>query len=57
MQPPKRHYQPMLLDKVKRGEIDPSIVVTQHMCMWEVPAAFKKFRDDKQQCLRIVLRP
>lgn len=50
-------YAPMLIDKVIKKELDPSFVVTHKMKLDQAPEAFKIFRDKKENCVRIILRP
>jgi threonine dehydrogenase-like Zn-dependent dehydrogenase len=50
-------YIRTLVDRVSRGEIDPSSVVTHHTNLDGTPEAFKIFRDKVDECLRVVIRP
>ena len=52
----QRYLQP-LLQKIEDGEIDPSFVITHHLPLEEAPAAYKTFRDKKDGCIKVVLRP
>jgi len=52
---PKYHH--MLLKKIESGEIDPSFVVTHRVSLEEGPAAYKTFRDKKDNCIKVVLKP
>jgi threonine dehydrogenase-like Zn-dependent dehydrogenase len=47
----------MLLGKIEAGEIDPTFVVTHRLPLSEGPAAYKTFRDKKDGCVKVVLRP
>ncbi len=51
-----RYLKP-LLDKVVNGEIDPSFVITHRLSLDEVPDGYKMFRDKKDKCIKIVLKP
>jgi threonine dehydrogenase-like Zn-dependent dehydrogenase len=51
-----RYMQP-LLDRVQKGEIDPSFVITHRLPLDEAPNAYKIFRDKKDQCIKVVLDP
>jgi threonine dehydrogenase-like Zn-dependent dehydrogenase len=50
-------YLPQLMDRVVRGEIDPSYVITHRLKLSDAPGAYKTFRDKKDGCIKVVLRP
>ena len=50
-------YLAMLLDRIDRGEIDPSFVITHRASLDEAPAMYKTFRDKKDGCIKVVLKP
>jgi threonine dehydrogenase-like Zn-dependent dehydrogenase len=52
----QRYLKP-LLDRVQKGEIDPSVIITHRMPLEEAPAAYKMFRDKQDECVKVVLRP
>ena len=52
-----QHYLPKLLDRVERGEIDPSFVITHTASLEEGPELYKTFRDKKDGCIKVVLKP
>jgi threonine dehydrogenase-like Zn-dependent dehydrogenase len=56
-QTPVQHYLPMLLDRIEKGEIDPSFVVTHEAPLEQGPELYKTFRDKKDGCIKIVLKP
>ena len=51
-----RYMQP-LLERVQKGEIDPSFVITHRLSLEEAPQAYKIFRDKEQACIKVVLDP
>lgn len=51
-----RYLEP-LLDKVQKGEIDPSFVITDRAPLAEGPELYKKFRDKKDGCIKVVMTP
>jgi threonine dehydrogenase-like Zn-dependent dehydrogenase len=51
-----RYMQP-LLDRIERGEIDPSFVITHRLPLDEAPRAYKIFRDKEDRCIKVVLKP
>jgi threonine dehydrogenase-like Zn-dependent dehydrogenase len=52
---PKYHHQ--LLSRIESGEIDPSFVVTHRLPLKDGPEAYKTFRDKKDGCIKVVLKP
>jgi threonine dehydrogenase-like Zn-dependent dehydrogenase len=50
-------YMAPLLERVQRGEIDPSFVVTHRPSIDEAPEAYRMFRDKKDHCIKVVLDP
>lgn len=56
-QTPVQHYLPKLLDRIERGEIDPSFVITHRASLEEGPDLYKTFRDKKDGCIKVVMKP
>jgi threonine dehydrogenase-like Zn-dependent dehydrogenase len=52
----QRYLQP-LLDRVQKGEIDPSFVITHRMKLDEAPHAYEIFKQKKDNCIKVVLTP
>jgi threonine dehydrogenase-like Zn-dependent dehydrogenase len=50
-------YLPRLLDRIERGEIDPSFVITHRVPLGEAPAAYRTFRDKEDGCIKVVMKP
>jgi threonine dehydrogenase-like Zn-dependent dehydrogenase len=50
-------YTHPLLKKVLDGEIDISFVITHRLPLSDGPAAYKTFRDKKDNCIKVVLKP
>lgn len=50
-------YMKPLLKKIEDDEIDPSFVITHKVPLEEAPAAYKTFRDKKDGCIKVVLKP
>jgi threonine dehydrogenase-like Zn-dependent dehydrogenase len=50
-------YLPSLLDRIARGEIDPSFVITHRVPLEDAPAAYRTFRDKEDGCIKVVLKP
>ena len=56
-QTPVQRYLPGLMDRIVKGEIDPSFVITHRGSLAEGPELYKTFRDHKDGCVKVVLRP
>lgn len=56
-QTPVQHYLPMLLERIQKGEIDPSFVITHRATLEDGPALYKTFRDKKDGCIKVVMKP
>ena len=52
----QRYLQP-LLEKVQKGEIDPSFVITHQLKLEDGPGAYRIFRDKVDGCIKVVLKP
>ena len=51
-----RYLQP-LLDRIVKGEIDPSFVISHHMPLSQAPEGFAIFNNKQDDCTKIVLKP
>ncbi len=56
-QTPVQHYMPKLLSLIEEGKIDPSVVITHTAPLEDGPELYKTFRDKKDGCVKVVLRP
>jgi threonine dehydrogenase-like Zn-dependent dehydrogenase len=52
----QRYLKP-LLERIVRGEIDPSFVVTHHFKLDEAPKAYDIFKNKQDSCIKVVLKP
>ncbi|MCC2643433.1 MAG: fdh [Nitrospira sp.] len=52
-----QRYMRPLLERIQRGEIDPSFVITHRMKLDEAPEGFSKFLHKQDECMKIVLTP
>ena len=50
-------YMAPLLDRVARGEIDPSFVITHRLRLADAPGAYRMFRDKRDECIKVVMKP
>jgi len=51
-----RYLEP-LLKLVQSGEVDPSFVITHRLKLEDAPEAYRMFRDKKDECIKVVLKP
>jgi threonine dehydrogenase-like Zn-dependent dehydrogenase len=56
-QTPVQHYLPLLLERIQNGDIDPSFVITDRAPLSQGPDLYKKFRDKRDGCIKVVLTP
>ena len=56
-QTPVQHYLPKLMAHIEKGEIDPSFVITHTAPLEQAPELYKTFRDKKDGCIKVVLKP
>ena len=52
----QRYLQP-LMERIQKGEIDPSFIITHRVSLEEGPDAYKTFRDKKDGCIKVVMHP
>jgi len=50
-------YMRPLLDRIRRGEIDPAGVISHRVGLDEVPVAYRAFRDKQEGVVKVVIRP
>jgi len=56
-QTPVQHYLPKLLQRIEAGEIDPSFVITHSVPLERGPEMYQTFRDKRDGCIKVMLRP
>lgn len=52
----QRYMQP-LLERIEKGDIDPSFIITHRLRLDDAPQAFQTFRDKQDECIKVVMRP
>ncbi len=50
-------YMKPLLDRIQRGEIDPSFIITHRMSLEQAPRGYQLFKNKEDGCIKIVLKP
>jgi threonine dehydrogenase-like Zn-dependent dehydrogenase len=56
-QTPVQHYLPQLLERIEKGQIDPSFVITHRATLEEGPELYKTFRAKQDGCIKVVMKP
>jgi threonine dehydrogenase-like Zn-dependent dehydrogenase len=52
-----QRYMRPLLERIQRGEIDPSFIITHTMPLDEAPRGYDLFRNREDECVKVVLKP
>jgi threonine dehydrogenase-like Zn-dependent dehydrogenase len=52
-----QRYMKPLLERIEKGEIDPSFVITHRLPLDEAPAGYGMFLNKEDDCLKVVLKP
>ncbi len=52
----QRYLRP-LLERVQKGDIDPSFVITHRLPLQQAPEGYKTFLGKEDECMKIVLKP
>ncbi len=50
-------YMRPLLEKIRRGDIDPSFVVSHRFSLDDAPRAYRMFQDKEDECTKVVMKP
>lgn len=50
-------YMRPLLERIQKGDIDPTFVITHRMRLGEAPEAYETFNRKQDDCVKVVLRP
>jgi threonine dehydrogenase-like Zn-dependent dehydrogenase len=52
-----QRYMPPLLERIEKGEIDPSFVITHRMSLEDAPKGYDIFLNKQEDCIKVVLKP
>jgi len=52
----QRYLRP-LLERIQRGELDPSFVITHRLPLAQAPEAYHLFKHKQNDCIKVVLKP
>lgn len=50
-------YLPMLLEKIEKGEIDPSFVITHRIGLDQTADYYKIFKEKEDKCIKVFIQP
>ncbi len=56
-QTPVQHYLPKLMERIQKGDIDPSFVITHRATLDQGPELYKTFRAKDDGCIKVVMKP
>jgi threonine dehydrogenase-like Zn-dependent dehydrogenase len=51
-----RYLRP-LLDRIERGELDPSFIITHRLKLADAPQGYEMFLGKDDECVKVVLSP
>jgi threonine dehydrogenase-like Zn-dependent dehydrogenase len=52
-----QRYMRPLLERIQKGEIDPSFVITHRMRLEDAPQGYAIFKEKEDDCIKVVLKP
>jgi len=52
-----QRYMKPLLERIEKGEIDPSFVISHRMRLDEAPQGYEMFLHKQHDCVKVILRP
>lgn len=52
-----QRYMKPLLERIERGEIDPSFLITHRLRLDDAPQGYATFKGSQDECIKVVLRP
>ncbi|HWG85755.1 MAG TPA: zinc-dependent alcohol dehydrogenase, partial [Deinococcales bacterium] len=52
----QRYLKP-LLERIERGDIDPSFVITHRLTLDDAPWAYETFKHKRDRCIKVVMKP
>jgi len=50
-------YMKPLLERIQKGEIDPSFVITHRVGLADAPQAYRMFKEQRDECVKVILKP
>ena len=52
-----QRYMRPLLERIERGEFDPSFIVSHRMSLDAAPLGYEMFKNKAEDCVKVVLKP
>ena len=52
-----QRYMRPLLERIRKGEIDPSFIITHTMQLDDAPRGYDIFKNKQEDCVKVVLKP
>jgi threonine dehydrogenase-like Zn-dependent dehydrogenase len=52
-----QRYMRPLLERIQKGDIDPTFIITHRLSLDDAPQAYRTFRDKQDECVKVVMRP
>jgi threonine dehydrogenase-like Zn-dependent dehydrogenase len=52
-----QHYMKPLLERIEKGDIDPSFIISHRLKLDEAPLGYEVFRNKEDECIKIVMKP
>ncbi|WP_446219544.1 zinc-dependent alcohol dehydrogenase [Micromonospora sp. IBHARD004] len=52
-----QRYMRPLLERIRKGEIDPSFIITHTMRLDDTPHGYDIFKNKQEECVKVVLKP
>ncbi|MGR6319326.1 zinc-dependent alcohol dehydrogenase [Micromonospora soli] len=52
-----QRYMRPLLERIRKGEIDPSFIITHTMQLEDAPRGYDIFKNKQEDCVKVVLKP
>ncbi len=52
-----QRYMRPLLERIEKGEIDPSFVITHRLSLDAAPEGYDIFLNKEDECMKVVLKP
>ena len=52
-----QRYMRPLLERIERGEIDPTFIITHRLPLDEAPHGYRIFKEKEEDCVKVLLTP
>ncbi|MEU5725344.1 zinc-dependent alcohol dehydrogenase [Micromonospora sp. NPDC047738] len=52
-----QRYMRPLLERIRRGEIDPSFIITHTLRLQDTPQGYDIFKNKQEDCVKVILKP